>query len=68
MSKFKTFGQNALATEICRYKYFDAEQNKRLEENGEGYRFASDLKEYEYSKKLSRFKQALIRSIFKVQL
>ena len=68
MSKFKTYGENALASEICRYKYFDAEQAKRLEENGEGYRFASDFKAYEYSKKLSRFKQALIHSIFKVQL
>lgn len=68
MSKFKTHGQNALATEICRYKYFDAEQAKRLAERGTGYKTTADFKAYQYSKNLSRFKQACIRLFFIVKL
>ena len=68
MSKFKTHGENALVTEICRYKYFDAEQSKRLDERGPGYTTTIDFKSYEYSKKVSRFKQACIKFIFRVKL
>lgn len=68
MSKFKTHGENAMATEICRYKYFDAEQNKRLDERGPGYKTTADFKAYQYSKKLSLFKQACIKLFFRVKL
>lgn len=68
MSKFKTHGENALATEICRYKYFDAEQNKRLAERGPGYKTTADFKAYQYSKKISIFKQACIKLFYRVKL
>lgn len=68
MSKFKTYGQNALATEICRYKYFDQEQSKRLADRGPDYTTTIDFKSYEYSKKVSRFKQACIKLFFRIKL
>ena len=68
MSKFKTHGENALATEICRYKYFDQEQIKRLADRGPGYTTTIDFKSYKYSKKVSRFTQGCIKVFFRVKL